>query len=83
LGIAALLTITPGAGLAIVTRATLARGRMAARWATLGICTGLLAWAFVSVIGLAALLTASVTAFAVVKLAGVVFLIWLGLRLNR
>ena len=37
-----LLTISPGADMALVAKITLERGRVAAFWTTLGICSGLL-----------------------------------------
>ena len=66
--------------MAVVARAAITAGGRAALSATLGIVAGLLVWAAASAVGLAALLSASATAFTVVKVAGAVYLVVLGLR---
>ena len=78
LGIAAVLTITPGADMALVTRTALGSGRRSAMLTSFGVITGLLAWATASGVGLAALLTASATAFMLLKLLGAAYLLVLG-----
>jgi threonine/homoserine/homoserine lactone efflux protein len=80
LGVAALLTITPGPDMAVVTRITLAKGRRSAIFASVGITTGLLCWALASAVGLAALLSASATAYTGLKVVGACYLIWLGVQ---
>lgn len=83
LGVAALLTLTPGADTAIVTRITIEQGRRAALFTTLGINTGVMSWALASALGLAALLTASTVAFTALKLAGAAYLFYLGFQALR
>ncbi len=78
IGLAALLTITPGADMAVVTKVALEHNRRAAMHTTVGIITGLMLWATASAVGLAAILNASATAFTVVKFAGAAYLLWLG-----
>jgi threonine/homoserine/homoserine lactone efflux protein len=77
-GALALLTVLPGPDVAIVTRFALARGRTPATRAALGIVAGLAVWGVLTVVGLAAVLAASATAYSVVKYAGAMFLVGMG-----
>jgi threonine/homoserine/homoserine lactone efflux protein len=80
LGIVALLTITPGADMAMVARSVFSGGRRDAFATTLGISAGCLAWACASALGVAAVLAASQTAYDALRLVGAVYLIWLGIQ---
>ena len=80
LGIVALLTITPGADMAMVARSVFTGGRSAAFATTLGISAGCFAWACASALGVAAVLAASQAAYDALRLAGAVYLVWLGVQ---
>lgn len=76
-----LLNFTPGADtLYIVARST-AQGFRAGAMAALGIGAGCLVHIAAATFGLSALLAASATAFTLVKLAGAVYLVYLGITL--
>jgi threonine/homoserine/homoserine lactone efflux protein len=77
---AAVLTITPGLDTLLVLRASAAGGPRAGIGAAGGIVLGCLVWAAVSAAGMTAVLTASRAAFDVLRLAGAVYLCWLGVR---
>jgi threonine/homoserine/homoserine lactone efflux protein len=77
------VTVVPGADMALVTRQVVTRGRRAAQTTILGNLTGLAVHASALAVGLSALLVASATAYSVVKLAGAAYLVFLGLQSLR
>ena len=79
--LAAVLTIIPGLDTALVLRATLAQGRRHAIATALGICSGAFVWGAAAAVGATALLAASELAFTVLKLAGAVYLVALGITM--
>jgi threonine/homoserine/homoserine lactone efflux protein len=78
---AGLITVTPGLDTALVLRATASEGRRAGGWAAVGVGAGCLVWGAAVALGLGAVLAASSRLFAVIRLAGAAYLIWMGLRL--
>lgn len=80
LAVAALLIMTPGPDTALVTRHALFAGRRAAFFTILGIAIGSIVWALASVLGIAALLEESALAFTIWKIAGAIYLGYIGLR---
>jgi threonine/homoserine/homoserine lactone efflux protein len=80
LAVSAIVVITPGVDMALVTKNALLQGRSAAQAAALGINAGIFMWTIAAAVGLAAVIAASATAFTAVKLAGALYLLYLGVR---
>jgi threonine/homoserine/homoserine lactone efflux protein len=80
LGVITLLTVTPGADMAMVSRSVFLGGRAAAFATTLGIAAGCMLWALASAAGVAAVLAASETAYDALRLVGAAYLVWLGVQ---
>lgn len=78
--VSTLLIVTPGPDMALVTRNALRSGMRGAALTAFGVSAGILAWGLASVLGLAALLDRSAIAFAVLKLIGAAYLVYLGVH---
>ena len=76
-----LLNITPGPDTAYILGRSIQLGWRGGAAAALGIGTGCLVHVFGAAIGLSALLMASSTAFAVLKLAGAAYLLFTGVQM--
>jgi threonine/homoserine/homoserine lactone efflux protein len=71
----------PGPAILYMTAQTLAHGRQAGLMAALGVHLGCYAHIAAATIGLAALINQAPMVYAVIKLAGAAYLIWLGLAM--
>jgi threonine/homoserine/homoserine lactone efflux protein len=76
-----LLNITPGPDMLYVIGRSASQGRRAGFVAALGIGAGCFVHIFAAAIGLSALLLASATAFAVLKIIGAAYLCYVGLSM--
>jgi threonine/homoserine/homoserine lactone efflux protein len=83
IGVAAILTVLPGADMALVTRNVLALGRRRAMLTIVGICSGCIIHATASALGVSAILATSATAYNVLKTVGAAYLMWMGVQSIR
>lgn len=80
---AALLNLSPGPDMAFILGQTARNGRKGGFAAMFGIWTGAFVHVIMAAIGLSAILATSAVAFTVVKWAGALYLIWLGIQALR
>jgi threonine/homoserine/homoserine lactone efflux protein len=74
------LAVVPGPAVLYIVARSVDQGRLAGFVSALGIATGSLVHVTAATIGLSSLLASSATAFTIVKYAGAVYLILLGIR---
>ena len=74
------LYISPGPDMIYVATRAMGQGRRAGALSALGISTGILVHMFAASFGLAAVLKVFPAAFAIIKWAGIVYLVYLGIR---
>jgi RhtB (resistance to homoserine/threonine) family protein len=77
------LAMTPGQDTLYIVGRTLAQGRRAGLLSALGINVGLVFHTLAAALGLSAILATSASAFAVIKLAGAAYLVYLGVSMWR
>jgi RhtB (resistance to homoserine/threonine) family protein len=82
-GVAAVLTVLPGADMALVMRNVLVLGRPKTMLTIAGIACGCVIHAIASALGMSAVLATSATAFTVMKTAGAAYLVWIGVQSFR
>ncbi|HEY4170020.1 MAG TPA: LysE family translocator [Reyranella sp.] len=83
LAAASVIALSPGPGILYVAARTIAGGRGEGLASSLGTAIGGLVHVLAGAIGVSALVMASAEAFTLLKLAGALYLIWLGLKTMR
>jgi threonine/homoserine/homoserine lactone efflux protein len=78
-----LLAVVPGPAVLYIVSQSVYRGRSAGLVSALGVATGGCFHVAAAVVGLSAVLVASSEAFTAVKIAGAVYLVWLGIQAIR
>lgn len=79
--VAAVLTITPGLDTALVLRSALTQGRRHAVATAGGVISGAFVWGAAASVGISALLAASHLAYTGLKIAGALYMLWLGISM--
>lgn len=77
------LAVTPGPGVFYIVTRSLAQGRRSGLVSVAGVALGNLGNAFAASVGLAALFAVSSLAFSMVKYAGALYLVFLGVQMLR
>ena len=77
------LAITPGPGVFYIVARSVSQGRRSGLVSVAAVALGNLGNAFAASVGLAALFSASSLAFAIVKYAGALYLVYLGVQMLR
>ena len=83
LAAATLVIVAPGPDTLLVTRNVFRRGRRGGFVTAAGTVTGLALWSVAAALGLSALLAVSEVGYDVVRVAGGLYLIWLGVQSLR
>ena len=83
IGVSVAVAVIPGPDMALVARNVVRHGRSAGFATSIGICTGILVWAMAAGLGVSTVIATSATAFTALKLAGAVYLIYLGITALR
>jgi threonine/homoserine/homoserine lactone efflux protein len=80
---AALIVLLPGPDTLVVLRNLMRGGRSTAIRTVLGVLAGLLCWVVAAAVGLSAVLRASHDAYLALRIAGAIYLVWLGVSSLR
>lgn len=79
-GVVVAIVLLPGPDTAVVTKNALIHGREAALGSAVGTNVGVSAWTLATALGVAAILRSSATIYDALKLAGAIYLVWIGIR---
>src|SRR5229473_1462425 len=77
------LAITPGPDMLYIATRSVGQGRAAGLASLLGITAGCMIWAIATTLGISGLLIALPAGFAVIKVAGAAYLLWLAVQAVR
>jgi threonine/homoserine/homoserine lactone efflux protein len=80
---AILIVLLPGPDTLVVVRNLIRGGRGAAVRTVFGVLSGLVVWVVAAALGLSAVLNASHDAYLALRIAGAVYLVWLGIQSLR
>src|ERR1700710_999156 len=80
---AALLVLLPGPDTLVVLRNLLRGGRPVAAKPVLGVLSGLMVWVVTAALGLSAVLRASHDGYLALRVAGALYLVWIGIQSLR
>lgn len=80
LAAAAVLAATPGPGILFVAARTLAGGRGVGFTTSLGLGLGGMVHVIAAAVGVSAIVVASAEAFTLLKIAGALYLVWIGIK---
>ncbi len=83
LALSILLIVMPGPDTAVVTKNALLGGRRSGLLCATGVAIGLTLWTVAAALGIAALLQASAVGFLLLKIAGAIYLVWIGIQMLR
>lgn len=83
LAVSVAVICTPGPDTALTVRNALAGGRRGGVWTAAGVSLGQLVWTVAAAAGVAGLLRASAPAFLALRIAGAVYLLYLGVQTLR
>lgn len=78
--VVSIVAVTPGPDMVLVARHAVSGGRASGFAAAAGVCSGLVVHAVFAALGVSAVLAASGTAFATLRVAGGIYLVLVGVR---